>query len=252
VPIVAITFIAIRERPIRSRTPVLKSVVALTLLPGPKAAAIAAALTLGVICRPVAKWLRSVWRYAWLRLKALLRLLVSVLSLGRRSEAIRQPAEIAVVFQVVISLSRRSLLTALCERLGGLGGCNKPEVMFGMLQIILRRDRISSCMSVSRELEVFLGDMMRIAAYFDIRSIRFVGPRQRIGSAPIVRRPTAHPFVLTWSHFNFPTSIRLSRSSSDRFRQAFSSLAQEGWFTPSRHSNELISSHPRHGHERSH
>jgi hypothetical protein len=137
-----------------------------------------------------------------MRLKTWLRLRISVLPFRGRCEPIRQRAEIAIVFQVVdLALSGRSLLAALCERLRGLGGCNKPEVMFGVLQIIFRRDRISPCVGVSRELEVFLGDMMRVAAYFDVRSIRFVGSSQRIGPSPIVRRPAPHPLVLTWSHF---------------------------------------------------
>jgi hypothetical protein len=73
--------------------------------------------------------------------------------------------------------------------------------MFGVLQIILRRDPIPARVGVSRKLEIFLSDMMRVAAYFDIRPIRFVGSRQRIGAPPIVHRPAAHPLVLTWSHF---------------------------------------------------
>jgi hypothetical protein len=96
-PIVAITLVTLTERPVRSRTPVLKS-VALTILPGRKAPAIIAALTLGFVRRSVVEWLRSIRRSARLRLKALLRLLISVLSLRRRSEAIRECAEIAVVF----------------------------------------------------------------------------------------------------------------------------------------------------------
>jgi hypothetical protein len=43
--------------------------------------------------------------------------------------------------------------------------------MFGVLQIILRGDRISSRVSVSRELEIFFRDVMRVPAYFDVRPI---------------------------------------------------------------------------------
>jgi hypothetical protein len=216
-PIVPITLVPLLERPIGSRTPIGKS-AALPLLPGGEASAIIAALTLGVEGRPVAERLRGVRRGARLRLEARLWLLKGVLPLGRRSETIRQgAAEIAIVIQLVAFLSGRTLLAALCKRLRGLGGGNKPEVMFGMLQIILRRDGISPGVGVSRELEIFLGDMMRVAAYFDIRAIRFVGTRQRIGAPPIVCRPAAHPFVLTWSHFDFPTFIPLSPGLSRRF-----------------------------------
>jgi hypothetical protein len=99
--------------------------------------------------------------------------------------------------------------------------------MFCMLQIILGGDRISACVSVSCELEVFFRNMMRIAAYFDVWPVRFIGSRQRIGPSPIVRRPAAHPLVLTWSHFNFPTFIRLAESFSDRFRPKLSRIGCE-------------------------
>ena len=63
VPIVAIALVALGERPIGSRTPVRKT-IALTVLPGGKASAIAAALTLGLIGRSIDKGLRGVWRQA--------------------------------------------------------------------------------------------------------------------------------------------------------------------------------------------
>jgi hypothetical protein len=163
------------ERTIGPRTAILKS-VGLTILPRSKSPTIAA-LALAFIGRSVDERLWGVRRSAGLRLKPLLRLLVDILSLCRGRESIRQPTKIAVVIQIVVALSGRSLLTALCERLCGLGGRNKPEVMFGVLQIILGRNRISAGMRVSRELEILLCNMMRIAAYFDVRPIRFIGPR---------------------------------------------------------------------------
>src|SRR6185437_8680861 len=171
-PVVPITLVAVLERPIGPRTPVGKpaALAALPLLPGDKACAVIAGLTLGLIRRPVGERLRGV-RRARVRLKARLRLLINVLSLGWRSETIRQGAEIAVVLQIVALFSGRALLTALRKRLRGLRGGDEPEVMFGMLQIILRRDGISARVGVSRELEIFLGDMMRVAAYFDIRAV---------------------------------------------------------------------------------
>jgi hypothetical protein len=178
-------------------------------------------------------------------MKTGLGLLIRVLSLGRRGETIRQCPEIALVFQVVGLLPRRSLLTALRKRLRGLRRRDEPEVVFGVLQIILRRNRVSARVGVSRELEVFLGDMVRVAAYFDIRSIRFVGTRQRIGASPIVRRPAAHPLILTWSHFDFPTYIRLNPERPIGFGASLLEFRAKRRFTLSRHSNGLISSHPR-------
>jgi hypothetical protein len=95
--------------------------------------------------------------------------------------------------------------------------------------------------------------MMRIAAYFDVWPVRFIGSRQRIGPSPIVRRPAAHPLVLTWSHFNFPTFIRLAESFSDRFRPKLSRIwLREGRFTPSRRSTGQASSRPTRRRDRSH
>ena len=170
--IVAITFIvAVLERAIGARASILKS-VALTILPRRKAPPIIAALTVGLVRRSVAKRLWGVRRNAWLRLKSLLRLGVGVLPLGGRGETIRQPAKIAVIFEVVaLALSGWSLLTALRQSLCSLRGGDKSEVMFRVLQIVFRRDRVSAGVSVSRELEIFFRDMMRVAAYFDVGSI---------------------------------------------------------------------------------
>ena len=250
--IVAITLVAVLVRAIGSRTSVLKSVALLTILPGRKAPAVVS-LALRLVSWPVGERLWRVRRSGrWLRLKSLLRLLKGNLPLRGRSETIRQRVKIAVIVQVILILAGRPLLTALRQRLCCLRSGNKSEVMFRVLQIIFRRDRIAARMSVSRELKVFFRHVMRIAPYFHVWPVRFIGSRQRIGPSPIICRPASHPLILTWSHFHFPISIRLS---PELFRsisaQAFSNLAQEERFTLSRHSNGLLSLHPKHGHERS-
>jgi hypothetical protein len=238
--IVPITVVPVLELTIGSRTPVLKS-VALPILPGGKASPIVTALTLPLVRRSLDERLWNVRSSARLGLKSwLLRLLVRVLPLGRRGETIRQAAKISVIFRVVVLLPGSPLLTALCERLRSLRGGNKPKVMLGVLQVILSSDGITTSVGVSGELEVFFRDVMGVAAYFDVWAVRFIRSRQRIGPSPIVRRPTAHPLVLTWSHFNFP-NIRLA--SPELFRsfsaQTSSNLMRERRLTPSRHSNGL-------------
>jgi hypothetical protein len=161
-------------------------------------------------------------------LKSLLRRLrESVLPLRGRGETIGQRVKVAVIVHTLLVLSGRPLLTALRQRLRGVRSGNQSEVMLCMLQIILGRDRISACVSISCKLEVLFRDVMRIAAYFDVWPVRFIGSRQRIGSTPIVRWPAAHPLVLTWSHFNFPISIRLAQSFSVRFRPELSRIWRE-------------------------
>ena len=95
VSIVAISLVAVLVRAIGSRTSVLKS-VALTILPGRKAPTVVS-LALGLVSRSVGKRLWGVRRSARLRLKSLLRLRVSGLPLGGRSETIRQRVKIAVI-----------------------------------------------------------------------------------------------------------------------------------------------------------
>jgi hypothetical protein len=138
--IVAIILIALLERAILSRASVLKS-VALTILPRRKAPTIIAALTIGLVRRSVAKRLWGVRRGGRLRLKALLRLLVSDLPLRGRGETIGQ--QIAVIVHILLVLSGRALLTALRQRLCGVRSGNQSEVMLGVLQIIFRRHRLT-------------------------------------------------------------------------------------------------------------
>jgi hypothetical protein len=214
-------------RAIGSRTSVLKS-VALTILPGRKAPSVVAALTLALVRRSLNEWLWGVRRCGRLRLKSLLRRLESGLPLRGRGETIRQRVKIAVILLVILILAGRPLLTALRQRLRSLRGGNKPIVMLRVLQVILRRDRISARMGIPCKLEVFFRDVMRIAANFYVWSVRFIGSRQRIGPSPIICRPAAHPLlILTWSHFDFPTSIRLAHSFSDCFRSKLSRFSCE-------------------------
>ncbi len=113
-----------------------------------------------------------------MRLKSLLRLLrVRVLPLRGRGETIGQRVKVAVIVHTLFVLSGRPLLTALRQRLCSVRSGNQPEIMFCVLQIVLGGDRISACVSISCELEVFFRDVMRIAAYFDIRPVQFIGSR---------------------------------------------------------------------------
>jgi hypothetical protein len=208
VPIVSITFGSLGKRPIRSQSTIGKA-VALAILPICKPDPIA--LTLALIRRPVVIRLRGVRRHAWLHLELRRLLIRRARSLRGRGETIRKRAEIAVVVEIVaLAFARRSWLSALSERLCSLCGRNKSKIMFGVLQVILGRYWIAPCVRVSSELQILLRDMMRVSTNLDIRTVRLIRSRQRIGTTPIVCRPATHPLVLTWPHFSFPTSIWLS------------------------------------------
>jgi hypothetical protein len=52
--------------------------------------------------------------------------------------------------------------------------------MLGMLEKIFGGHRIASAVGVTRKLEIFLGDVMRVPANLHLRPIRLVNPREGI------------------------------------------------------------------------
>jgi hypothetical protein len=89
-----------------------------------------------------------------------------------------------------------------------LGGCDQPEIVLGVLVVILGRDRIAGGACVARQLDVFFRNMRSGTADLDIRSVRFEHPGHRVLAAPViivvvivVIVPVTHPLViLTVSH----------------------------------------------------
>src|SRR5580698_7381892 len=85
---------------------------------------------------------------------------------------------------------------------------NQTEVMLGVLVVIFRSDRVAGGSRIARELDIFLGDVRRRSADFDIRSVGFEHPCHRVLTTPViiiiiivVIVPVTHPLVvLTVSH----------------------------------------------------
>ena len=128
----------------------------------------------------------------------------SGIAFGGRSEAVGDAAEVFVVLDLDrLPFARRP--AALGVRLGGLGGGDEAEIVLGVLQVVLGRDRIAAGVGVARELQVLLGDVVGVAADLHVGPVRFIRTGQRIGPAPIVGGPVAaHPLiVLTRSHRMF-------------------------------------------------
>lgn len=76
-----------------------------------------------------------------------------------------------------------------------LGARDDAEIMFGVLEIVLRHHRVAARLGVARELEIFLGNMGGIAADLDVRTIALEVARQRIDMlAPAV--PAALPVLV--------------------------------------------------------
>ena len=75
------------------------------------------------------------------------------------------------------------------------------KIMFGVLKIIFRRDRIAGRRRVTCELDVFFGDMGRIAADFHIRAVGFITAAERVWAPAVVIvviivAATAHTLLL--------------------------------------------------------
>jgi len=81
-----------------------------------------------------------------------------------------------------------------------LRGCNDAEIVFGVLVIIFRGDRISGTLRVAGELEIFFGDVGCRSPNFYVRPIGLVHSRQRILMMAALPVSPAHTLVLTVSH----------------------------------------------------
>jgi len=78
-----------------------------------------------------------------------------------------------------------------------LGGGDQAQIMLGVLVVILRRHRVARRLRIARELDIFLGDMRRCAADFDVGSVRLVDPGEGIVALAV---SPPHTLVLTVSH----------------------------------------------------
>jgi hypothetical protein len=88
-----------------------------------------------------------------------------------RGETIGQAAEIVAIVQVSWSgLSCDPNVAGLALGLLSLRGRHQPQIVFGVLEIVLRSDRVAGCVSVARQLKVSFGHMQRRAANPDVGS----------------------------------------------------------------------------------
>jgi hypothetical protein len=93
--------------------------------------------------------------------------------LPRRGETIGQAIEIVAIVQVFWSgVSCGPTIANLALELLSLRGRHQPEIVFGMLEIVLRRDRVAGCVSVARQLKVSFRHMQRCATNSDVGPAR--------------------------------------------------------------------------------
>ena len=88
-----------------------------------------------------------------------------------KGETIGQAAEIVAIGKVFWSgLSCGPSVAGLALELLSLRGRYQPEIVFGVLEIVLRSDRVAGGVSVARQLKVSLRHVQRGAANPDVGS----------------------------------------------------------------------------------
>ena len=92
-----------------------------------------------------------------------------------RGETIGQAIEIVAIVQVFWSgVSCGSNAASLALELLSLRDRHQPEIVFGVLEIVLRGDRVAGCVSVTRQLKVSFGHMQRRATNSDFGPARVI------------------------------------------------------------------------------
>ena len=122
----------------------------------------------------------------------------SALLLPRRSEAIRQTTEIVIIVQVSrTGFSYSPHVAVLGLELRGLRGGDQSEIVFGVLKIVLRGDRVAARVSVARQLKVSFSHMQRTATNSDVRAVRVIRTSQGVGFATAICLAAATSVILT-------------------------------------------------------
>ena len=99
----------------------------------------------------------------------------------------------------------------------GLCRCDYSQIMLGMLEIVLGHHRIAGGLGIARQLEVFLGDMLGIAADLDVRTVALEHPVYRISlTTAAAARSVLMLIMLTLSHSAIYTRNCDPRPSSGR------------------------------------
>jgi|SRR5580704_7360885 hypothetical protein len=120
------------------------------------------------------------------------------LLLPRRGEAIGQTTEIVIIVQVSrTGFSSSPHVARLGLELRGLRGGDQSEIVFGVLEIVLRGDRVAGCVSVARQLKVSFRYMLRRAANSDVRAVRVIRTSQGVGFATAICLAAANSVILT-------------------------------------------------------
>jgi hypothetical protein len=124
-----------------------------------------------------------------------------------QGETIRQPAVVGIFVQLLLGRAR----SCLCRRI-------QPDIVFRVLEIILRGDCITGGMRVTRQLKISFRNVRRRSTDLDVGPVRLVGPILvlRVGRAPIIGRAAPLSVVLIGFHLcfqEFEAQISAAKSS---------------------------------------
>ena len=124
-----------------------------------------------------------------------LRILRQVGLLARAVRLLKRPAVLLALLELLIGARLELLIVAtlgawleirvlLAELL--LRSRDQTEIMFGVLKIILRRDRIAGRLRIACKLKIFVRHVIGGSANLDVRTVRFINPGQGILIAPVM------------------------------------------------------------------
>ena len=114
------------------------------------------------------------------------------------AEAIGQTSEIVIIVQVSrTGISCSPHVAVLGLELRGLRGGDQSEIVFGVLKIVLRGDRVAARVSVARQLKVSFSHMQRTATNSDVRAVRVIRTSQGVGFATAICLAAATSVILT-------------------------------------------------------
>ena len=121
------------------------------------------------------------------------------LLLPRRGEAIGQATEIVIIIaqasRTGFPCSPRAAVLGL--ELRGLRSGDQSEIVFGVLETVLRGDRIVACVSVACQLKVPFSHMQRTATNSDVRAVRVIRTTQGVGFATAICLAATISVILT-------------------------------------------------------
>ena len=142
---------------------------------------------------------------------------ILVACLHRAIAAVARRVVVAVIVEGTLLVGAAELLAELLLRRR-----DDAVVVLGVLVIVLGRDRVAARLRVAGELGVFVGDVLGGAPDLHIRTVRFVAPRQGIGTLGVAVAPTHAP-VLLWSHriyFRPSLALNVARNAPGRPERA--------------------------------